>query len=75
MGFLIRNRNQTARAPAMVQIQEETKEEVERVSLLKENKKEIHVPGGEIDEEITKERKKIEKKKFIYLRRIQRKEL
>ena len=37
----------------MVQPQEEIKEKVERVSLLEE----IHVPGEEINEEITEERK------------------
>ena len=52
-GISIRNRNWTTPAPAMVQPQEEIKEKVERVSLLEE----IHVPGEEINEEITEERK------------------
>ena len=43
-GIPIRNRNQTARAPAMVHPQEEIKEEMERVLLLEEAKEKIHVP-------------------------------
>ena len=41
----------------MVQPQERTKEEMERVSLLEETYEKIYVPGEEIDEKITKERK------------------
>ena len=52
----IRNRNQTEPAPTMFQPQEETKEEMERVSLFEGTKEEIHFLGEEIDEEITEER-------------------
>ena len=43
-GIPIRKSNQIVPASAMVQPQEETKEGVERVSLLEETKEEIHVP-------------------------------
>ena len=50
-GNLIRNTNQTAPAPAKVQIQKETKEP--KV----ETEEEIYVPNGEINDEIIEERK------------------
>ena len=54
----IRNTNQTDTAPAMVQTQEEAKEEIERISSLEEIIEEIHAPREEINEENTEERRK-----------------
>ena len=42
----------------MVQTREETKEEIEGVSPQEETKEEVHIPGVEIHQEITEERKK-----------------
>ena len=76
-------RNRTALAPTMVQTQEETKEKIERNLPFEETKEDIHVPGEQINLEITKERKEEihllledtkeetfeeRKKKFIFLR-------
>ena len=67
----MRSTNRNAPALALVQPQEETKEEFERNSLLEERKEEIHVPG----EKKLKKLLKKKERKYIHLWKIQRKKL